>query len=59
MHWRAHQQTTAAQFTTKLAGKAVGNPGAPEVVKQGKTAQADGDGNEQLQGEFQHAAALS
>ena len=43
----------------KFSGETFSDPGAAQVPKQGKTTQADGEADEQLQGEFQHAPALS
>ena len=43
----------------ELGGQTIGDPDAPQVAEQGQTAQADGEADEQLQNEFQHAPALS
>jgi len=56
--WAADQQAPAPQFPLEFTGQAIGDPSAAEMAKQGHATQSDGEADQQLQSEFQHAGAL-
>lgn len=50
-----HQKAATAELPAELGGKAIGDPGAAQLVEQGHAAQADGETDEKLEDGFQHA----